>query len=169
LDFLTPIDISEHELCMLAQALPELRVLSLCPQPLFEPFESQLTLGSLIPFMVYCRDLVSLSLWVDATRLPSICFYQPEVGGAPPIRFGPEFRTLDLGSSRINRFDVTLVANYLAHYFPDWREEFAYEPRVRVRDRFLDVFWDAEHYQRLQMWQRVARGLPALVQKRDAA
>jgi len=78
--------------------------------------------------------------WVDATGLPSLYFYQPPTPNDAPIQFSNGFQTLDVGSSRINHFDATLVANYVVHYFPVWIE--FYQPRLRVIDRCADVFWE---------------------------
>jgi hypothetical protein len=149
-------------------------VFSLCPHPVFEPFSSQLTLGALVPFMDRCPNLTSLSLWIDATRLPSISFYQLSSSRLSPIRFGTAFRTLDIASSPITPIDATLVANYLAHYFPEYTpmytdpdESFSrdvYRPRLRT----AGIFGYGEHRRRLQVWKQIASRLPDLVQSRCA-
>lgn len=179
LDSITPIDISEAELCSLIQHWPHLQILSLCPQPMVEPFPSQLTLGSLIPFMVYCPHLISLSLWLDATRLPTLSFHNPPPN-APTIRFGTPFKRLDLGSSQINAIDTNLVANYLAHYYPlhghtasplpsqtsDLVE--TYEPRLRIYNRHPHMQLDKEYLRRLHIWQIISQQLPAIIHHRNA-
>lgn len=191
LDTIAPVDISEVQLYNLIRRWPHLQIFSLSPQPIIETIQSQFTLSALIPFMVYCPHLISLSLWINATRLPSVSFHNPlPFSNVPTIRFGPWFKKLDLGSSRISDIDIPIVTNYLAHYFPapvdvdsfesEWMRVEAriayangdpveiYEPLLVIFDRFDYMLSNEEYCRRTMIWKSIAERLPAVIHQRHA-
>lgn len=178
MDALTPVDISEAELTALIQGWAHLETFELCSQPVIEAnCENRLTLSAIIPFTIFCPNLITLSLWIDATQAPLYPLSEIPAG----IRFGEKFRTLDLGTSPINESvpEMNFISHYLSQFFPRPRptppspstdvggdQQAHPAPDLRVFYRFaqdLAGIVGLGRLSRLLLWRNVAMAIPTIV------
>lgn len=154
-----PLSITDDEIKLLAQSLPQIEVLHLIcdPDPDHPTTDSRLSLGALIPFAMHCPLLVELGLYLNASL---------SLSGLPkfvPRRFHA-LQHLYAGTWTITPADRHAVALFLSRILSHSTIVYDTGPGSIYDEYYLE--WEQDQ---MQSWSEVVTLLSVIMQARSEA
>ncbi|KZS94962.1 hypothetical protein SISNIDRAFT_494824 [Sistotremastrum niveocremeum HHB9708] len=164
--------LSNLDIERLADSLPALRHLEICPRATGQPRKPCPTLACLTSIARSCRNLISVGVYVDASSSPP-----PSPSPRPEHTFPTTFQTMHVLCSKITA--PSSVADFLASIFPPHTTlSFSrYSPHLRSVARTMDILFphvdsdvglEIHSIKYRKLWKETSELLDALKHTREA-